>query len=71
MSQKNLKDEASASETQAARETLLELAQKQGIKPVADLEQLRGSFWPENENIDDLIKAVYAWRSEAETRRTG
>jgi hypothetical protein len=72
MSQKNLKeDEASARGTAAARQTVIELARKQGIVPVTDLGQLRGNFWPENENIDDLINAVHAWRNEPDMRRTG
>lgn len=72
MSQKNLKeDESSTDGAEAAREAALELAKKQGISPVTDLTQLRGNFWPENENIDDLINAVHAWRSEPEIRRTG
>lgn len=72
MSQKNLKeDKASASDAESAREFVIELARKQGIGPVTDLAQLRGNFWPEHENIDDLINTVQAWRNEPETRRTG
>jgi hypothetical protein len=71
MSQKNFKeDAASANSAEASRAALMELARQQGIRPVTDLNLLRGDFWPESESIDDLIRTVRAWRDEAEARRT-
>ena len=71
MSQKNIKeDETSANSAEAARAALLEVARQQGIRPVTDLTQLRGDFWPDSESIDDLIHTVRSWRDEPEARMT-
>lgn len=32
--------------------------QADGVKPVQAPEQMRASFWPENENIEDFIAAL-------------
>jgi hypothetical protein len=32
--------------------------------PVADIAELRGQFWPEDEGPDDFTDAVRAWRRE-------
>jgi hypothetical protein len=38
--------------------TLDELAEEQGIEPVARIEDLAGGFWPEDESIDDFLAAI-------------
>lgn len=47
-------------------ETLEQLAERQGVAPVADFDSLRGDFWPEDESVDDLIAAIRVWRHEGE-----
>jgi hypothetical protein len=42
--------------------TVEELAAQQGVKLVADPRELLGSFWPEDETVEDFLAAVRAWR---------
>ena len=44
--------------------TLEELIRDQGIKPIARLEDMRADFWPENEDIEELVATIRRWRSE-------
>jgi hypothetical protein len=37
-----------------------ELARRQGVKPIENMDDLRGDFWPEEESIDDFL----AWLRE-------
>ena len=34
------------------------LASQQGVKPISDVSQLCGGFWPEDEDIDDFIREI-------------
>ena len=34
------------------------------VMPVQSLEQLRGDFWPDEEDVDEFISAVQQWRQE-------
>lgn len=43
---------------------LEELAHVQGVSPLQKLEELRGDFWPEDEPVDDFLRAVRAWREQ-------
>lgn len=40
------------------------LAAEQGVHPIADISQLLGDFWPEDDDIDEFVAAIRAWRSE-------
>jgi hypothetical protein len=42
-------------------EELTALAREQGVKPVAGSAQLRGDFWPEDEDTDEFL----AWLRES------
>lgn len=44
--------------------TLDQLSEEQGVKPVTDVTELLGNFWPEEESADDVVKAVRAWRDD-------
>lgn len=44
--------------------SLKELAAKQRVPPVVDVNQLIGTFWPETDSADEFIEAVNQWRSE-------
>jgi hypothetical protein len=48
------------------RARLEALAKAQGIVPVEDPSTLLGSFWPEDESIDEFLAALEAWRREDE-----
>ena len=48
-------------------EDLIELARQQGVTPVGRFEDLLGDFWPEEESIDDFLKAMHKWRGHAKT----
>ena len=38
------------------RPTLLEIAARRGIKPIQSIDELRGDFWPEDDNLDDFLQ---------------
>jgi hypothetical protein len=40
------------------------LAAQQGVRPVTNLDDLFGDFWPEDESVDEFIAAVRQWRRE-------
>lgn len=44
------------------------LAAQQGVTPVCDTAVLPGDFWPEDENVDDFVAAIRAWRHEDNTQ---
>lgn len=44
------------------------LAAQQGVTPVTDTATLLGDFWPENENADDFVNTVRAWRREGNSQ---
>ena len=45
-------------------EELEALAERQGVKPLRDLADLRSSAWPEGENVDDFLAARKEWRRQ-------
>ncbi len=45
---------------------LEELADAQGVSPVADPKSLRGDVWPEDESVDDFLEARERWRREGQ-----
>lgn len=51
------------------RKTIEQLVSEQGKKPLnfAELRRL-GKFFPENENVDDLVRTVREWRDVPDTR---
>ncbi len=42
--------------------TLAELANMQAVHPVRSLDDLWGTFWPENESVDAFIDSIRQWR---------
>ncbi len=40
------------------------LAARQGVRPVANLDDLLGEFWPDEESVDEFIAAMRQWRRE-------
>lgn len=40
------------------------LAASQGVKPIRNVADLHGDFWPEDEGPDDFITALREWRRE-------
>lgn len=43
---------------------VLRLAEEQGVKPIRDIDELRGDFWPEDEDPDEFIETIRRWRTE-------
>jgi hypothetical protein len=43
---------------------LQKLAERQGVKPVASLEDLAGDFWPESESDEEFTTAIREWRRQ-------
>jgi hypothetical protein len=52
-----------------ARTKLEKLVAERGIEPVT-LEELRemGDLWPQDESVDEFVKAVREWRNEKHDR---
>lgn len=46
------------------RKTLEELAAEQGVEPIHSLSELRGDFWPEDEDLDEFTEELRRWRDE-------
>jgi hypothetical protein len=46
-------------------EDAIALAEAQGVKPVEQLEDLMGDFWPEDESVDEFLEARKRWHLEA------
>jgi hypothetical protein len=44
------------------------LAQAQGIEPIEDIDELVADFWPEDEGVEDFVRAVRRWRDEGHHR---
>jgi hypothetical protein len=48
------------------------LAAEQGVRPIEDFDAFMDEtedVWPEEENVDDFIKAVRRWRHEEGERK--
>jgi predicted DNA-binding protein len=45
-------------------EELQQLFDSQGVKPITDINQLKGDFWPEDESVDDFMAARKEWDKE-------
>jgi hypothetical protein len=44
--------------------TIEELAAEQGVRPIASIDSLRATFWPEDEDPDAFVDTVRRWRRE-------
>jgi uncharacterized protein (DUF433 family) len=44
--------------------SLEEIAARQGVEPVENIDDLRGDFWPEDEPADEVTETVRTWRRE-------
>jgi hypothetical protein len=47
--------------------TIDELAAAQGVVFPRDPSELLGSFWPEEESVDDFLRAMREWRGHSKT----
>jgi hypothetical protein len=59
-----IKDDA----RKAAHARAWELAKRQGVKPIENMEELRGDFWPEEESIDEFLSWVRELRQSDKPR---
>lgn len=65
-----------APETQAAKEEARkaaharawELARQQGVKPIQNMDELKGDFWPEEESVDEFLAWVRELRQSDKPR---
>ena len=65
MSKMDRKDEQEKEREEARRlahARAWELAKRQGVKPVNNVEDLKGDFWPEEESLDDFLSWLRAIR---------
>jgi hypothetical protein len=49
-------------EQQAAQAELEALLAAQGVRPITSIAELRGDFWPEDEDPDEFLATIRAWR---------
>jgi hypothetical protein len=47
-----------------SRRTAEELALQQGVKPIADISDLKGDFWPSDDSIDEFLTWLRQTRNE-------
>jgi glycerol-3-phosphate O-acyltransferase len=45
-----------------------ELARQQGVKPIRNMAELQGDFWPEEESVDDFLSWVRELRQSDKPR---
>jgi hypothetical protein len=53
---------ALTAEQQAAQAELEALLAAQGVGPTSSIAELRGDFWPEDEDPDEFLATIRAWR---------
>ncbi|HEX8283977.1 MAG TPA: hypothetical protein VF588_11510 [Pyrinomonadaceae bacterium] len=58
----------SEEEREQAHARVRELAKQQGVKPISNLEDLKGDFWPEEESVDDFLAWVRELRQSDKPR---
>ena len=54
----------------AATPTLDEIIPQQGKVPIADIQALRGTFWPEDEPMESFVAALHDWRGHGKTSKS-
>ena len=59
----------SAAARHPAHAQIWELARQQGVKPIQDIRQLAGDFWPQSESADEFLSWLQRTRREDELRR--
>jgi hypothetical protein len=63
----NPMDDLARKYSRTGHPTTDELIAAQGVTFPRDPRDLVGDFWPEDENIDDFLAAVWDWRGHAKT----
>jgi hypothetical protein len=53
----------------AGHPSIEELVAEQGTKFRADPADLLGDFWPDDESVDDFLKALHEWRGHDKPNR--
>ena len=51
----------------AGHPSIQELIEEQGVQFPRDPRDLLGDFWPEEESIDDFLRAMREWRGHTST----
>ena len=51
-----------------AHARLRELARQQGAKPIRDVKDLKGEFWPEEESMDEFLSWLHDLRQSDKPR---
>jgi hypothetical protein len=44
-----------------------QLVAEQGTGPITDVSMLHGSFWPEEESVEDFVATIREWRGHRRT----
>ena len=46
------------------KHSIRELAAQQGVAPIAGMEDLRGAFWPADDDTEEFSETIRRWRRE-------
>ena len=57
-------DEEREQARRLAHARVWEMARQQGVKPIRDIKELQGDFWPEEESVDEFLDWVRAVRKQ-------
>lgn len=57
-------NKSSDSGSESHRLSAEDLARTQGVKPIGDISELKGDFWPHDENLDEFLKWLRTTRNE-------
>ena len=63
-----LESDAETDSTAQARGRARALAEQQGVKPIRDIRDLRGDFWPHDEPAEDFLAWLRSIRREESVR---
>jgi hypothetical protein len=69
MEQPDMRHSLAARYAHSGHPSIQELVAEQGTKFRADPAELLGDFWPEDESIDDFLRALHEWRGHDRSDR--
>ena len=69
MEKPDTKQSAGERYSQAGHPSIEELVAEQGTRFRLDPAELLGDFWPEEESIEDFLRALHEWRGHNKSDR--
>lgn len=69
MDQPDMRNSLADRYTRAGHPSIQELVAEQGTELRANPAELLGDFWPEEESIEDFLRALHEWRGHDRSDR--